>query len=155
RRDRDAAAYRTALVTVGDEARNLSDLVADLLWLARNDAGSVKYNFESVRVTDLIGSIFGSLLPLAEARGITLQTNIAADPDSCAHADRTALRRVILILLDNAIKFTGSGGTVEIRAGQTAGSTIVEVYDNGAGIPPEDLPFIFDRFYQSDRARSN
>jgi heavy metal sensor kinase len=153
RRDRDAADYRTALTTVGEEARNLSDLVADLLWLARNDAGSVKFSLEPVSAADLVTDVCRSIEPLATAREIQLTTRIA-DETLTILADRTALRRVVLILLDNAIKFSRREGTIEVRSASLENSTIIEVKDSGVGISSEDLPFIFDRFFTSDRSRN-
>src|SRR5207248_694443 len=81
-----------------------------------------------------------------------------AEIGSCGEtvrADRAALRRLILILLDNAIKFTPPGGDVVVRVGLQSKSCILEVQDDGPGISEEDLPFIFDRFYTADRARNN
>jgi heavy metal sensor kinase len=155
RRDREAETYRTALTTIGEEARSLSDLVADLLWLARNDAGSLKYNFEDIGVPEFIESVCRSAQPLASARNIVLGTDILADGDCYIRADRSAFRRVILILLDNAIKFARPSGTVDVRVFRQDNSCVVEVQDNGVGIAPENLPLIFDRFYTSDRARNN
>jgi heavy metal sensor kinase len=154
RRDRDAAAYRMALVTVGEESVHLSALVADLLWLARNDAESIKYNFEDVRVTEILDRVLPSIGPLASARQITVRTEINLDSTHIANVDRSALRRVIMVLLDNAIKFTPSGTTVLLRAFVRDRFCILEVRDEGPGITLEDLPRIFDRFYTCDRSRN-
>jgi signal transduction histidine kinase len=154
RRERDSLSYRSALATIGEEARNLSDLVADLLWLARNDAGSVQYNLENVNLPEVLTDVCRSIQPLASARDIALTTDIQINPDHFIVADRSAIRRVVLILLDNAIKFTRASGTVGVFASDRDGSCVIEIRDNGVGIAAEDLPFIFDRFYTSDRARS-
>jgi two-component system, OmpR family, heavy metal sensor histidine kinase CusS len=154
RRDRDAVAYRTALATIGEEAVHLSELVADLLWLARNDAGSVKFNFEDVEMAEIVNSVWRSIKPLAHVREIALRTELQISPDLKVCADRGALRRVLLILADNAIKFTPAGGTVTIRLRAFNESCLLEVVDSGAGIAAEDLQFIFDRFYCGDPARN-
>jgi heavy metal sensor kinase len=155
RRERDPDAYRTALANIGEEARSLSDLVADLLWLARNDAGFLKYNFEDIPIGEFIIGACRSLQSLALAQDVSLKADIKVAAECSIHADRSALRRVVLILADNAIKFARPGGTVDVRVLRRAGDCLVEVWDDGVGISAEDLPFIFDRFYTSDRARNN
>jgi signal transduction histidine kinase len=155
RRDRDAAAYQASLTTIDEEAIYLSELVGDLMWLARNDAGSVNYHFEDVRVAEVIGSVCRAVEPLAHARQSVLRTEIRIDAGLTVRADRGALRRAVLILADNAIKFTPIGGIVAIRALAQDGLCRLEVQDSGAGIASEDLPFIFDRFYRGDPARNS
>ena len=154
KRDREPTAYQSALATIGEESVHLSQLVADLLWLARNDAESIKYSFEDATIAEVIDSVFPSMEPLASARQIVLRTEINLDPAQTVHIDRSALRRGIMILGDNALKFTPSGGTVLIRASARDQSCVFEVRDEGPGITPEDLPYIFDRFYTSDRSRN-
>ena len=154
RRERDSAGYRAALAGIGEEARNLSGLVADLLWLARNDAAQVTFNFETFDVTDLIRSVCRSVEPLAATDQTNLEVQIQNENECDIHGDPGAVRRVLVILMDNAIKFSRPGGQVKVRTARHDDYCIVEVQDFGAGIANEDLPHIFDRFYSSDRARN-
>src|SRR5262249_47758726 len=115
RRDRDSQSYRAALTTIGEEARNLSDLVADLLWLARSDAASVTYHVEDVRIVEVLREVIQSAEPLASARPVVMSLDVDIDRGCQIRADRSALRRVILILVDNAIKFSRPNETVTVR----------------------------------------
>jgi signal transduction histidine kinase len=154
RRDRDSAAYRNALGTIAETSVHLSELVSDLLWLARNDAHSINYVFEEVNIYDLIDSVLRSMAALAIAKEIALRTEFSLGPQQTVRVDRSVLRRCVMILADNAVKFTPPRGIVLIRTCFRDGCCVIEVRDDGPGIAPEDLPYIFDRFYTGDRSRN-
>jgi heavy metal sensor kinase len=152
-RERSPDAYREVLRTVNEEIDRLIRLVASLLTLARADAGQVPLHRERVDVSHLVSSAVEQVRPLAEERGIALASD--AGPTAALDADEGLLTQLLLNLLDNAIKHTPSGGRV--TAGWTASDGRIElsVRDTGSGIPPEDLPRVFDRFYRVDKARSS
>jgi two-component system, OmpR family, heavy metal sensor histidine kinase CusS len=154
RRERDAASYRTALSGIQEETINLTRLLEELMWLARNDVGALGLNREDVSVEDLVSDVFRAAFPLAENRGILLQVQYEGGTNQTMRCDRRATRRCLLILLDNAIKFTPPGGSIRIRFVSQAGTCRIEVHDTGNGVAEEHLPHIFDRFYQADESRT-
>src|ERR1019366_2739154 len=90
---------------------------------------------------------------LAEAKQLTWKEVIPEAPN-WVHGDPQSLRRLLLILIDNAVKYTPRGGTVSLTIGSTGVHAEIVVQDNGIGIPEADLPHIFERFYRADKARS-
>ncbi len=150
--ERTAAEYRESLGVVLDESRRLSRLVDDLLNLARADAGRIKLQVEDFYLNELVADCCRSLSPLAAERRITLECRCAADVSF--QGDEQLLRRLVLNLLDNALRYTPEGGRVEavVEAGERGVRLLVS--DNGPGIPPEAAPHVFERFYRADKARS-
>jgi heavy metal sensor kinase len=154
RREREPAAYRVALDGILEESQRMSDLVDALLWLARNDAFRMDDTFDQVPVVDAVSNVHRVAGTLAESKGVRMVLDAQVSPETTVHADPSALRRLILTLADNAIKFSPAGGTVNIRVRVRDALCRIEVEDRGPGIAVEDLPRIFDRFYRGDRARS-
>jgi heavy metal sensor kinase len=153
RKQRSEEQYRSALVQILAELERTSALVEDLLLLARADSGA---QMQVARI-DLIQTVAEAChhgRVLADAKGVQFRWQPPAET-LAVHADREAIRRVLLILIDNAVKYTGAGGQVHIAMAQQDDSAIIEVHDSGIGISEQDLPHIFDRFYRADKARSN
>jgi heavy metal sensor kinase len=151
--ERSALEYKESLVAIQDEARRLSRLVDDLLNLARADAGRVQLRWEELYLNELLAECCRSLQPLAAARKIDLDCQSSCDV--AIRGDELLLRRMIVNLLDNAIRYTLPGGKVA-AAVEVQDSTIrVRIADNGIGIPPEAVGHVFERFYRADPARSN
>ena len=153
RKDRSPAEYQEALIGIQREAEELTTLVQNLMELARADAGQSKFARAHMDLRDLVFEI------RSQAESIASQSNLdfAIDMPERQLAivgDRVALRRLMLVLLDNAIKFTSAPGHVRLRARSISGEVVLEVEDTGAGISSQDLPLIFDRFYQVDDSRS-
>ncbi|MCC7174774.1 MAG: heavy metal sensor histidine kinase [Bryobacterales bacterium] len=151
-RDRNAAEYRETLGVVQDEARRLSRLVEDLLSLARADAGRVNLKSEILYVDDLVAECCRSVQPAAGAHNITLRCR--APEDVSFQGDEGLLRRMVLNLLDNAVRYTPAGGRVDVALRTEDRWLRIDVTDNGMGIPPQDAPHVFERFYRADKARS-
>ncbi|HSE98157.1 MAG TPA: ATP-binding protein [Blastocatellia bacterium] len=150
RRDRTPEEYRRVLASSLEEIARLTKLTDDLLTLARSDAGEVLLEMEPVRIDRLAREVCESLAPLAASAGITLDYRL---PDSPAliEADASRIRQLVVNLLDNAIKYTPSGGNVRLDLKTEGEAAVLEVADTGRGILDEALPRIFDRFYrQSD-----
>jgi len=150
--DRSSAEYREALAVVLDESRRLSRLVDDLLNLARADAGRVRLQEQNFYFNELVAECCRSLAPLAAARGIRVEC--PCDIDIPFRGDEQLLRRLVLNLVDNAIRYTQAGGRVTAAVEAKPHGVRLQVSDTGPGIPPEAAPHIFERFYRVSRARS-
>ena len=138
---------------VVEESRRMSRMVEDLLFLARSDSASPPMDLESVPVASLVSEIAGRAGVLARERGATLETNLRAE--GTLRADSSRVGQAVLILVDNAIKYGPPGGVVKLSSDVTrSGEITITVQDRGPGIPKEDLPRIFERFYRVDKARS-
>ena len=150
-RPRGRAAYEAALDDIDAEAARLRALTESLLELARGDdtlAGST----QCVDVSGLLESVCASLRPLAQAKGLSLDTGVASG--LVVSGDEDALVRVLVNVVDNAIKYTGQGGIV-VEAERTGDTVRVRVHDTGIGLTPEDAAHAFDRFYRGDASRSS
>jgi len=152
-RERDPTAYVAALTAVGVEAERIGGIVDDLLTLARADAGERPIVRERVYLDDIALEAVDGVRVLAERRGVDLA--VPEFEEAAVDADPALLRQLIVIVLDNAIKFTPAGGRVSLRVRADGGrSALLLVEDTGIGIPPEDLAHIFDRFYRGGDARA-
>lgn len=147
RRARSADAYRDSLQEIVLEAERMTVLVEDLLILARSDAGVAEMPLGPLDLSEVLHDVLAEARSLAEFRRIRLRPVLAAVVIS---GNRAALHRAFLVLLDNALKYSPEGGEVIV----TLSDSKVEIKDFGTGISQEDLPHIFKRFYQADRARS-
>ena len=151
-RDREAEAYRDVLQAAGEQVNGLIDLVNSLLMLARADAGQIPFQRETVEVPLAVETAIDQLRPLAEAAGVVL---VSDGPDVSIQADFTLFLQLLFNLLENAIKHTPHGGSVQVGWSVADGRLRMTVSDTGSGIPPEHLPHIFDRFYRVDSARTS
>jgi signal transduction histidine kinase len=133
-------------------AKQCTELINQLLWLARSDAGNIRMELALTDIAALVRDVVNEVMVLAANKGLNVSTSL---PETIsAVANEVSLRRMLLILLDNAIKYTSTGGTITVRVTEDAEKVTIAVEDTGAGIPPEDLPFIFDRFWRADKVRS-
>lgn len=149
REGRDAGELRAALTTIGEEAERLARIVADLFLLARADAGEQPVVREELYLADLAADAARAVRTLAARKGITV--TVDADGDLPFRGDEGLLRRLVLNLLDNAIKYTPAGGQVTVTAAARDGHSVLEVADTGPGIPAEARAHIFDRFFRVER----
>jgi heavy metal sensor kinase len=148
--------YRKALDGILTESERTSRLIEDLLLLARADAGADTIAQEPTSLAECLRDAAAEVRILAEHKGVSLE---AADPTECTvTGDRQAIRRLLLILLDNAIKYTPPGGKVavnlKIENSVPKPSAVVEVRDTGMGISADDLQHVFERFYRAAKDRS-
>jgi heavy metal sensor kinase len=150
--ERSPAEYRESLAVILDESRRLSRLVDDLLNLARADAGRVKLKISEFYFNDLLSDCCRSVQSLAAARSITLECRAGGDlPFS---GDEELLRRLVVNLLDNAIRYTPAGGKVCAAVESQENGVRLWISDTGIGIPPDAVPHVFERFFRADKARS-
>jgi signal transduction histidine kinase len=152
----EPAAVARAAGVIHEEAERMRRMVDDLLILARFDAGQVKIAREPVELGQLLRGCVEKLAPQAERAGVTVEINLSKKLFALGDADQ--LGQVFTNLLDNALVHTLSGGRVTVAARDKGGSKTekaveVTVTDTGAGIPSEELPRIFERFYRADKAR--
>ena len=151
--DRDSAELRDALLIVEEQLRRLKRIVEDMFVLAQADAGAYKPSFSPIYLSDLADETVRAARVLAQAKGVNLRDSRPRG-DFDYEGDEGLLRQLFLILLDNAVKYTNKGGSVELKLAAERGGYTLEVNDTGVGIPTPDQPFIFERFYRSDKARS-
>jgi len=154
RKDRDAASYRAALSGIHDETVHLSRLVDDLMWLSRYDAQASDARRQNISVEDAVRSSCVAVTPLAEERGVRVELQIE-DRGWTIEMDPLAFRRLLLILLDNALKFTPANSSVSVAVTGKSGRARIEVRDQGGGIAAEHIEHIFERFYRADPARTS
>src|SRR5262249_50303733 len=135
-----------------EEANRLKHVVEDLFTLARADAGKHPLALSDFYLDEVAAECTKNLRTLASAKRIIL----AYEPhgEALIHADEALLRRMLMNLLDNAIKYTRPGGTVTLRSSEQDGCYRVSVQDSGPGIPAELQPKIFERFFRVDKARA-
>jgi signal transduction histidine kinase len=145
-----------ALAAIRDQTRVLTQLVNQLLDVSRLEAGGLNVQFRPVSVRDLFRRVERSFDGLAHKRQITLAVDVDASAPETIDADAERLSDQVLgNLLSNALKFTPEGGTISVRTWPEDGVLVIEVEDTGTGIPPDKLPYIFDKFYQvGEHARS-
>src|SRR5579864_1013931 len=150
--DRNSAEYKESLAIIQDEARRLTRLIDDLLNLARADAGHVSLHVEEFYVNDLLAECCRVIQAKAGAKKIHLECQC---PEDVAYrGDPELIRRLVLNLLENAIRYTPEGGRVQISVEDSARELRIQVADTGIGIPPETATHVFERFYRGDQARS-
>jgi signal transduction histidine kinase len=133
------------------EVDRISKLVEDLLTLARTDSNDQLINPSMFLLDELLTFIVQQFQPIAETKDISLSGNI--DSNLMYYGDKERLHQLFVILLDNALKFTHSTGKVDIFCHKEGNSIKISIEDSGIGIPSEDLPRVFDRFYRSDKNR--
>ncbi|WP_026575192.1 sensor histidine kinase [Bacillus sp. UNC438CL73TsuS30] len=139
--------------TISTESRRLSKLVANLLTLARSDSNQIEMKKQSFRLDELLKEIYQQYEEFVSYQGKSIQMDAPVPVQF--FADKERIHQLIVILLDNAIKYTKEGGEIQLSCQQSHSSIILQVKDDGIGIPEADIPKIFDRFYQSDKARTS
>jgi two-component system heavy metal sensor histidine kinase CusS len=156
-RARTVDEYREVLGSCLEEAVRLSDLISDLLFLARAENPLTHLHRERVNVAELLNGVRDYYEASAEVGGISLTTAAEAEP-VMAELDRALVQRAVGNLVSNAVAHTPSGGSIVLATtlgtGAEASTVRIEVSDTGEGIPPLALPKVFDRFYRVDTSRS-
>ena len=145
--------------TIMEKGETLLKLISSILDISQIEAGKLRLNFEQVNVVDLVQSSISSIKPQAQKKGVNLEVRLPAAPQVRVQADKDKLKQVVVNLLANALKFTGSGGKVSLfvsepgpqpELGIDGYRMIVE--DSGVGIPQDQFDKIFESFYQVDNS---
>ena len=145
----DEKTLSESVSAIKDEAGNMKDLVEQLLFLARGDSNRIIMTEERVELTPLIEEVADESRMLDS--GHDFKTNAA---DIAINADRTLIKQALRVLVDNAIKYTDAGGEITITANRDGDTARLSVTDNGIGIKPDILPYVFDRFVRADESRA-
>jgi two-component system phosphate regulon sensor histidine kinase PhoR len=148
----DAAGRDELLEKIYIETEALGQLSQELLDLAQIESGQALVRLVPERVADLVSTVTERLGPQAERKQLNVRVDVPAD--LIAWADAAQLTRALGNLVHNAIKFTPAGGGIRVAATQSDGDVVIEVADTGPGIPPDDLPRVFERFFRGDKART-
>jgi len=138
--------------TIMKESKRMTKLISSLLTLARSDANQAELQLVLVNISQIIENVVEGFTAREEISRIRLVANI--QPNLNLIADKERLHQLVVILLDNAFKYTHSGGRVHIACSQSDKDVIITVQDTGFGISSENVPRIFDRFFREDQARS-
>lgn len=149
-RPRTAAEHEAVLRRIADEGVRLRRIVEDLLWLARVDDGQAPVHVRTgVDLATVAAACADRFQPVAAGRGVTLGVT-APGPDAARiNADPEWIDRLVGVLVDNACKFAGDGGRVDVRVVGSGGRVALQVDDSGPGIPPEQRSLVFDRFHRA------
>ena len=152
RGERTVGEYRQALESIGQVAGEMTVLTEDLLTLARNDAGRLDLPLAATDLSQVGNSVVTQCEAAAAGKGLALEARV--NGPIVVNGNAPALRRLLLILVENAMRHTPTGGWVRITVSKESGGTLLSVADSGEGISAEALPHIFERFYSGSDSRS-
>jgi heavy metal sensor kinase len=153
RREREPEEYRRSLRAIESEAERMTALTESLLIMARADSNGFNMALSPTDINQLISRVVDQSQALATEKGILLKAECHGRP-ALANADAPGIQRLLLILIDNAVKHTPGGGLVTVSAQRSDRSVVLSVSDTGEGIAADALPHIFERFYRGDPARA-
>jgi two-component system, OmpR family, sensor kinase len=151
-RERSASEYRESLGIMRENCKRMARIVSDMLVLARADCGEQPLRPEELYLNDLVEGCCRSAQALAVLKGVQLACD--AGEDISFHGDEELLKRMTVNLVDNAIRYTPSGGSISVRLIKEDSCACLTVSDTGVGIPPDCTGRVFDRFFRVDKSRS-
>jgi signal transduction histidine kinase len=143
--------YKRSIERIVEQAKHLSVLVNDLLFIARQGAGVGRLNLQTIDLSELLKKVCGDAKVIAHGKDVDVALVNGAAHDTVL-GDPARLRQLFLVLLDNAVRYSKSKGTVRVEIESTGGEVTVRVSDRGIGIPPEELEGIFERFRRGGNA---
>jgi heavy metal sensor kinase len=152
RKKRTPDNYRKSLELISQEAGHMSAIVGKLLYLARIDAGKDQVNFERINLKELLTELSSDTEVLAREKGIEFK--LAPLEDLSIEGDRVKLEQLFLNLLENAIRYTPSEGSISASIVREGKTVVIAIKDTGIGISKQHIPHLFKRFYRVDKARS-
>jgi len=150
--EKDPAIYREYMEDINIETDRLARIVDNMLQLTRLEEDENTLQMEKEKIYGLVNHVFTLMQPRAESQGVELKAEL--DKDLVWPVNRDLLTRILINLVDNAIRHTPPGGEIKVQSLPEKGGMVIRVSDTGEGIPAGDIPRIFDRFYRVDKARS-
>jgi len=153
-RTRDTEEYRSTLQRIGSEGQRLQAIVDDLLWLARADGRAPDPDrIGPVDVSAAVATAAARFRAVADTGSLELTTRIEPEGAARVQGDPEGIDRLITVLVDNACKYAGVGGAVEVEVSASGGRVVLAVDDSGPGIPKSDRVLVFDRFHRDEQVR--
>ena len=148
----DEKIYKEFLADINKEIDRLTDIITGLLTLAKTDSETEALTINKILLSELVYKSVLALQPIAREKGVTLTFSVNNDPE--IECDALKVMQAVMNLIENAIKYTDTGGRVWVTLQRTGGNAAIVVRDNGCGIPENEIPHLFDRFYRIDKARA-
>jgi two-component system sensor histidine kinase ArlS len=146
----DKEVLEEAITAIKSEAEDMQQLVEKLLFLARSDKNTQKIEKESFYINELVDEIIKETKLIDTSHEIKTDVN----EESSIYADKKLLKQALRVFIDNSIKYTPKGGSIKLNSYIKKKHLMLEIIDTGIGIPKEDLPYIFNRFYRCDKSRT-
>jgi two-component system OmpR family sensor kinase len=150
--ERPAEEYREAIGNALLEVRHVTRISQNLLFLTRGESGRVTLSFANLDLGRFAAETIRDLGPVAADRQMRLEVSSPEKP-VYVFADGGRLQQVLHNLIENALQYTEAGGRIHVRVGAVPGEALLSVSDTGVGIPEDDLPYVFERFFRSKRSR--
>ena len=148
----DLDRYREALADSVEETDRVLVMLNTLMDISEAESGALQLDRAKVRLSDVAARAVDLYRDVAEAKGVTLSANIASDV--VVMADRTRMEQVAANLIDNAVKYTPAGGSVDVEVLRDGDRALLRIHDTGVGIRPDELPRIWDRLFRGDTSRT-
>ncbi|MBW2119338.1 MAG: HAMP domain-containing histidine kinase [Deltaproteobacteria bacterium] len=146
--------YKAMATDTIEECNRLLEMVNTMLEISEAEAGAIKLTMEKIDMAGIVLDACELFQPAATEKGLMLTSGISNTDNYFIYGDIQRLQRMVANLLDNALKYTPSGGTVTASVTLNEGQVVMSVSDTGIGISKDDLPHIFTRFYRCDQSRS-
>jgi heavy metal sensor kinase len=152
RRERSTDEYKETIMNIVEESNRMLKIIEDILLLTKLNFPNMAFKFERINLIELLKDMYEQLVVLASNKKVAVKLNINDDP-IYLNGHSNHIRRMFLNLIDNSIKYSGVNGRIDIGVSLSDNNVLVSISDTGTGIPEEDLPFIFDRFYRANTIR--
>jgi two-component system OmpR family sensor kinase len=151
-KNKRVAEYKLSIERIVEQAKHLSVLVNDLLFIARQGAGAARLNMQPIDLGNLVEKVCGDAKVIAHNKAIGISLTNGSAGHETVHGDPARLRQLLMVLLDNAVRYSKSKGAIEVKVGRSNGEVTVSVADHGVGIPAEELEGVFERFRRGGNA---
>jgi len=143
--------YKRSMERIVEQAKHLSVLVNDLLFIARQGAGAARLNLQTIDLSELVDRVCGDAKVIAHNKNVGIKLANGSSHEM-VRGDPARLRQLFLVLLDNAVRYSKSKGAIEVQIGRSRGKVTVRVSDSGVGIAAEELDGVFERFRRGGNA---